>query len=55
MSEERSYRCPSCRGVVALPLNWRRIDIEAVRATHERTCPGRGVVVKEEQNAQEAN
>jgi hypothetical protein len=55
MTEERSYRCPSCRGVVSVPSNRRRVDIEAVRAAHETSCPSRGVVIKEETDAQEAH
>lgn len=39
---DRNYKCPSCGGVVAIPERRRTITLEAVRDTHERTCPGRG-------------
>lgn len=47
MSDERSYRCPSCHGVVSIPSGRRLIDLDYVRAVHVRSCPGRGVTIKD--------
>lgn len=49
MTDDRSYRCPSCRGIVSIPDRRRTITIEQVQEAHLRTCPGHGVTIKEEQ------
>jgi hypothetical protein len=44
---ERTYPCPSCRGVVAIPSRRRTLTIEQVRTIHETSCPGRGRTIKD--------
>jgi hypothetical protein len=40
VSDERSYRCAGCFGVVQIPSRRRDLTLAAVRAVHEDTCPG---------------
>ncbi len=37
----RQYVCPGCGGTVGIPSRRRNIALDAVRAVHDKTCPGR--------------
>lgn len=36
---ERSYKCPGCGGVVAIPDYRRTITLDDVRSVHDDSCP----------------
>lgn len=39
MKEPRSYQCPGCSGIVAIPDYARGITLDMVRAVHVDQCP----------------